>query len=91
MAVATRAIHRGIVIGTNVNQVVDDYYSDIPEVALPAAEIFIHAICQTWEEACQAAESIPMNVWRRSASGEGPKVMREESLVAKKSAGDLGL
>lgn len=51
----------------------------------------LHSICDTWQEACQSALSIPMNVWRRSASGEGPKVVREQSLVAKKSAGDLGL
>jgi len=51
----------------------------------------LHSICDTWGEACESALSIPMNVWRRSASGDGPKIVEEKSLVAKKSAGDLGL
>lgn len=51
----------------------------------------LHAICETWEEACESALSIPMNVWRRSSETRDRPVVEEKSLVAKKSAGDLGL
>lgn len=56
----------------------------------------LHAICDNWEEACAAAESIDMNRWRKAVEAREGKNQYEPSrpqveLKTDKSAGDLGL
>lgn len=52
----------------------------------------LHAIVDTLPEAVEAAESIEMNVWRRNAERLAKRPMEpQKTLVATKSAGELGL
>jgi len=35
----------------------------------------LHAVCDTWQEACEAARSIQMNVWRRSVESKPKRAL----------------
>ena len=49
----------------------------------------LHAICDSWEEACEAALTIPMLEWRRRSEAEDPDKPKA-TLVTTKTASDLG-